>query len=123
MQFLKNASYVAPCGERMFARTLYRSPRTERRGRRVYTNICSLPRYDQGPSDVPRSLSENRTETRGWCEEALKNPASSELRPDGRWRYWVYVEELGKYLRVVTLEDGVTIHNAFPDRDFLGVPR
>ncbi len=23
-----------------------------------------------------------------------------------------------KYLRVVTLEDGQTVHNAFPDRDF-----
>ncbi|GJQ22155.1 MAG: hypothetical protein HBSIN02_25100 [Bacteroidia bacterium] len=35
-----------------------------------------------------------------------------------RIRYWGYVEELGKYLRVVTLEDGETVHNAFPDRDF-----
>jgi hypothetical protein len=30
-----------------------------------------------------------------------------------------YIEELGKYLRVVTLEDGETVHNAFPDRDFV----
>jgi hypothetical protein len=28
--------------------------------------------------------------------------------------------ELGKYLRVITLEDGETVHNAFPDRDFEG---
>jgi len=33
-------------------------------------------------------------------------------------RYWVHVEELGRYLRVVTLEDGETVHNAFPDREF-----
>jgi hypothetical protein len=34
-------------------------------------------------------------------------------------RYWGYVEEFGKRaLRVVTLSDGVTVHNAFPDRDF-----
>jgi len=33
-------------------------------------------------------------------------------------RHWIFVRELGKYLRVVTLEDGETIHNAFPDRDF-----
>ena len=29
-------------------------------------------------------------------------------------------EEIDKYLRVVTLEDGMTIHNAFPDRNFRG---
>ena len=28
------------------------------------------------------------------------------------------IEELGKYLRVITLEDGETLHNAFPDRNF-----
>lgn len=35
-------------------------------------------------------------------------------------RHWIFVKEIGKYLRVVTLEDGETIHNAFPDRDFKG---
>jgi len=33
---------------------------------------------------------------------------------------WIFVPGLGKYLRVVTLEDGETVHNAFPDRDFKG---
>jgi len=38
---------------------------------------------------------------------------------DGRIRHWGIVPELqGKVLRVVTLEDGETIHNAFPDRNF-----
>jgi hypothetical protein len=32
--------------------------------------------------------------------------------------HWVFVEELGKDLRVVTLEDDETVHNAFPDRNF-----
>jgi hypothetical protein len=40
-----------------------------------------------------------------------------EALPDGRIRQWIFVAELGKYLRVVTLADGETIHNAFPDRD------
>ncbi|QFY42973.1 hypothetical protein F6R98_10395 [Candidatus Methylospira mobilis] len=53
-----------------------------------------------------------------WCIEALNNPVRREIQPDGRIRYWVYVPELGKYLRVVTLSDGVTLHNAFPDRRF-----
>jgi hypothetical protein len=42
-----------------------------------------------------------------------------ERQPDGRLRYWAAIEELGgRILRVVTLNDGETIHNAFPDRDF-----
>lgn len=56
-----------------------------------------------------------------WCEMAIKNPYYFEKQADGRIRYWIYIEELGKYLRVITLEDGVTVHNAFPDRNFKGV--
>jgi len=55
---------------------------------------------------------------REWCERALAAPVRREEQADGRVRYWVFVEELGKHLRVVTLADGVTVHNAFPDRDF-----
>jgi len=33
-------------------------------------------------------------------------------------RCWIFIPELGKHLRVVTLGDGETIHNAFPDRGF-----
>ena len=55
---------------------------------------------------------------REWCEQALRNAVHREMQPDGRVRYWIFVQELGKYLRVVTLEDGVTVHNAFPDRGF-----
>ncbi|MBM4272659.1 MAG: hypothetical protein FJ139_10985 [Deltaproteobacteria bacterium] len=31
---------------------------------------------------------------------------------------WKYIEEVGKYLRVILLEDGETIHNAFFDRSY-----
>ena len=55
---------------------------------------------------------------REWCEQALINPVRRETQPDGRIRHWVYVAELGHYLRVVTLSDGETVLNAFPDRDF-----
>ena len=50
--------------------------------------------------------------------KAIENPVSKETRLGGRIRPWVYVEELGKYLRAVTLPDGTTLHNAFPDRRF-----
>ncbi len=54
-----------------------------------------------------------------WCERILKDPLARETQPDGRVRHWGVVRELeGRILRVVTLEDGETIHNAFPDRNF-----
>lgn len=54
-----------------------------------------------------------------WCERAVRSPVRKETQQeDGRIRHWIFVEALGRYLRVVTLEDGVTLHNAFPDRRF-----
>ena len=54
-----------------------------------------------------------------WCLAAINSPVRREIQPDdGRIRQWVYVSECEKYLRVVTLADGVTIHNAFFDRRF-----
>jgi hypothetical protein len=56
-----------------------------------------------------------------WCEKVINNPVSKKIQPDGRIRYWGFINELkGTALRVVTLADGETIHNAFPDRDFIG---
>jgi hypothetical protein len=53
-----------------------------------------------------------------WCEKAVMSPIRTETEETGRIRHWLYVEEIGKYLRVVTLSDKETIHNAFPDRRF-----
>lgn len=55
-----------------------------------------------------------------WLEKAAKNPIKREVQPDGRIRAWIYVEEMGKYFRVVFLEGGNVVHNAFPDRRFKG---
>lgn len=57
-----------------------------------------------------------------WILKVLSHPSHQDSQEDGRIRHWGYVKELGKYLRVVTLEDGETIHNAFPDRSFKGAP-
>ncbi len=54
-----------------------------------------------------------------WCISALQQPIRREVQEEnGRIRHWWFVPELGRYLRVVTLPDGVTLHNAFPDRRF-----
>lgn len=54
-----------------------------------------------------------------WLSLALSAPVRREVQAeDGRIRHWVWIDELNRYLRVVTLEDGATVHNAFPDRRF-----
>jgi hypothetical protein len=59
---------------------------------------------------------------RSWCEEALGSPVRREVQSEGRVRHWVFIEEAQKYLRVVTLADGETVHNAFFDRRFKEEP-
>jgi len=54
-----------------------------------------------------------------WIEHIIKNPIRIDTQQDGRLRYWGYVKELERIMRVVTLADG-TVHNAFPDRSFRG---
>ena len=57
-----------------------------------------------------------------WCERALRDPVRREVQPDGQIRHWVHVQGMARYLRVVTLADGETVHNAFPGRGFQGEP-
>ena len=55
-----------------------------------------------------------------WIEETVKNADYTEVQSDGRIRKWTKIKEQGKFLRVILLSDGVTIHNAFFDRRFKG---
>ena len=54
-----------------------------------------------------------------WCIRVIEKPIKAEPQEHNRYRFWAAIEELeGRILRVVTLEDKTTIHNAFPDRGF-----
>ena len=54
-----------------------------------------------------------------WCIAVCEHPIRVEPQENNRFRFWGVVSELdGKILRVVTLEDKKTIHNAFPDRSY-----
>ena len=54
-----------------------------------------------------------------WCIWIIENAIKSEPQERNRYRFWAPIHELGgRILRVVTLEDKITIHNAFPDRGF-----
>lgn len=54
-----------------------------------------------------------------WIERVVQTPVREVVQGDGRIRRWAPVPEAGgKYLRVVLLADGETVHNAFFDRGF-----
>lgn len=55
-----------------------------------------------------------------WIEAVLANPVKKESQPNNRIAHWGNIEAAGgRALRVITLEDGETVHNAFFDRNFL----
>ena len=56
-----------------------------------------------------------------WIVQTLVDPARQIEQDDGRVRFWRRVELVGGkayMLRVGTLADGETVHNAFFDRDY-----
>ena len=56
------------------------------------------------------------------CRAVIAEPLRRIVQDDGRIRHWGHVilpdEAEARILRVVTLEDGATLHNAFLDRGF-----
>jgi len=52
------------------------------------------------------------------CEYIVNNHIRKEIQADCRTRYWAYLKQYGKYLRVVVDSDGETIATAFFDRGF-----
>jgi len=53
-----------------------------------------------------------------WIEKVISNPIRSEVQLDGRIKKWAKIEAVGRYLRVILLKDGETVHNAFFDGKF-----
>lgn len=76
---------------------------------------CKMKTTDYFESSVRARRPEIELE---WIERILANSIRTEVQPNGRIRYWGFIREMGKYLRVVTESDGETVHNAFFDRRF-----
>ncbi len=54
-----------------------------------------------------------------WTRQVMATPEHEETQEGGRIRRWARIPEAGdRYLRVVLLEDGETVHNAFLERGF-----
>ena len=56
---------------------------------------------------------------REWCIHVIETPIRVEPQEHNRFRFWGRIEEFGgRVLRVITLPDKTTVHNAFFDRGF-----
>lgn len=54
-----------------------------------------------------------------WVLRVIENPERTITQDDGRIRHWAKISEMdNRYLRVILLEDGETVHNAFFDRRY-----
>ena len=54
-----------------------------------------------------------------WIDRVIHQPVKEVVQADGRIRRWATIAEMdGKFLRVILLPDGETVHNAFFDRSF-----
>lgn len=54
-----------------------------------------------------------------WIKRAVDHPIRQTIQEDGRIRRWAQIKEMDdRYLRLILLEDGQTVHNAFFDRSF-----
>lgn len=56
---------------------------------------------DYYDGEVQRKHPEVRQE---WVERVLADPYHSEVQPDGRIRYWDYIQEADKWLRVIVAD-------------------
>jgi len=56
--------------------------------------------------------------TNAWIIEVIDNALETRIQNDGRIKKWAFIKDAGKYLRVILLEDGETVHNAFFDRGY-----
>ena len=56
----------------------------------------------------------------GWIQYVIDHPEREVIQADGRIRRWASIVDAGdRYLRVILLPDGETVHNAFFDRRFV----
>ena len=69
--------------------------------------------------DLIRQRPDRRIIRDEWLERVVASPVYEVVQSDGRIRRWAPIAEMNnRYLRVILLADGETIHNAFFDRRF-----
>ena len=78
-----------------------------------------MPVYEFTPYFENQVMRKRPYLTKEMCIRVVEAPLRSEPQEQDRYRFWAAVDALGgRFLRVVTLSDKLTIHNAFIDRGF-----
>ncbi|MEX0611098.1 MAG: hypothetical protein WD738_10490 [Pirellulales bacterium] len=78
-----------------------------------------MPKYQFTPYFENEVLRKRPYLSKKICIQVVESPLRVEPQENNRFRFWAAVAELGgRYLRVITLADKLTIHNAFLDRRF-----
>ena len=69
-----------------------------------------------------RKRSDRRVIKNAWILRAIERPIRKEKQSDERIRLWISIPEMdNRMLRVILLEDGETVHNAFFDRQYKNI--
>jgi len=69
--------------------------------------------------ELMRQRADRLTILDAWITQVVEHPVCQQVQDDGRIRRWARIEAAeGRYLRVILLPDGETVHNAFFDRRF-----
>ena len=69
--------------------------------------------------DAMRSRPDRAMIKEEWIRMVIEDPVKETVQTDGRIRRWAAISEMqDRYLRVILLADGETVHNAFFDRRF-----
>jgi hypothetical protein len=69
--------------------------------------------------DAMRARPDRAAIKEAWIARSISHPEREHVQADGRIRRWTRIGEAGgRWLRVVLLSDGETVHNAFFDRGF-----
>ena len=69
--------------------------------------------------DFRRKLPDRKIISDEWIQLVVDNPEKEKIQSDGRIKKWAKIPEAeNRYLRVILLADGETVHNAFFDRSF-----
>ncbi len=84
----------------------------------MYKYNCINKHENDRIFDYTRKRSDRAFIRDEWIEFVVQNPIKEECQFDGRIRKWAKIKEINKYLRIILLEDGETVHNAFFDRLF-----
>jgi hypothetical protein len=78
-----------------------------------------VPNYKFTPYFEKQVMRKRPYLTKEMCVRVVESPVRVESQEQDRYRFWAAVDELqGRFLRVITLSDKLTIHNAFLDRRF-----